>query len=214
VWTFRNLIEMAWAVPDTHPSRLYWRRLLQNNYDFVLNVMIPAWTKRAGQVAGYYYGVYGSTQMAPWQQDYAVSVIGIADSLRPYNDTAALRMMKWAAGFNVGRFTHGAEGFGLGAAVEYQLYISDNTSNDETRWYETWAKMGAANPHDDELPQDGGDWVALGLMTLATIYNVTGNARALTEYNRLKSKNAPGAAISDYQTRYPQFHIVPVGSGG
>jgi hypothetical protein len=70
--------------------------------------------------------------------------------------------------------------------------------------------MAAANPRDDNLPQDGGDWVALGLMTLATIYNVTGNKQALASYNSLKAKNAPGAAISDYQTRYPQFHIVPI----
>jgi hypothetical protein len=215
VWTFRNLIEMTWAVPDNHPSKPYWRRLLDNNYDNILDFIIPAWTSRAGEVAGYFYGVYGYTQMGPWQQDYAVSVLGIAEALRPLNNASALKMLKWSAGFNVGRTQHSAEGFGWQSAVAYQLYISDdpNGSNDETRWFKTWAKMGEENPGGDDLSGlDGGDWVALLLMTLATLYNTTGNAKALTAYNALKAKNAPGAAIQDFRTRYPQFHIVPKGT--
>ena len=50
-----------------------------------------------------------------------------------------------------------------------------------------------------------------GLQTLATIYNVTGNADALTYYNLVKGKKAPGTSVADYQKGYAKFNVVPAG---
>jgi hypothetical protein len=206
VWTFRSIIEAAWANPDSSPTKKYWLEVYDNNIAHILTWVMPTWTEAAGELAGYHYGVYGYTQMAPWQQDYYVSVLGMAFGLRVRNSSAPLKIAKWAQRFQIGRFTHQADGFGWSSGGGYQITIASAPYT----WLNTWPELGSANDARNDLPTDGSDFTALGLMMLATIYNITSNGEALAAYNALKAKNAAGAQTSDYQTRYPQFHIVPI----
>lgn len=204
-WTFRNVSEAAWANPDGTATKAYWRKILDANYDELTNLIIPKWNNRAKEVAGYFFGAYPATLIAPWQQDYMISALAAA-ALR--GDSRVLPIIHWSQNWQVGRFINQAKGHGWAAASAYQYIVSTPAGV----FHDTWAKLAGSNGSSNTLVADGSNFVTLPLMTLAGIYNVNGNADALRVYNQIKAQNLNGFRLSDYRTHYPQFHIVPVSS--
>lgn len=206
-WTYRTISEAAWSNPDGTAAKAYWQRIVDNNHDEIINAIIPAWNNKAKETAGYFFGAYrGDTSamtIAPWQQDYVMSAF-FASSLR--GDAKATRIINWAQNWNVGRFTRQARGNGWAAATSYQYIVSSPSG----AVHDTWEQLAASNASGNKLVADGSHFVTLPLMTLAGVYNISGNADALSVYNRIKAQNLNGFRLGDYQTRYPQFHIVPL----
>lgn len=204
-WNLRQVDNAAWANPDGSRMKSYWQRLLANNYSFLLSTLLPEHTANAGAVAGYVQGDLRSTQLsiAPWQQDFLVGTVATS-ALRGNSD--AKKVMQWMANWQVGRFTHQADGHGLAAAVAYIYSIGPDSSAHFT----SWSQLGAANGSSNELPRDGGYWVPLGLETLANFYNVLGLPSALTAYNLVLGMRALGTDLASYQGAYAKFHVVPL----
>lgn len=206
-WAYRTISEAAWSNPDGTATKAYWQRIVNNNYDEIINSIIPRWNNRAKETAGYFLGAFrGDTStvtIGPWQQDYVMSAF-FASSLR--GDAKATRIISWAQNWNVGRFTHQAQGHGWAAATSYQYIVSTPSGVA----HDTWVALAASNGSSNTLVADGSHFVTLALMTLAGIHNINGNADALRVYNQIKGQNLKGFRLSDYQTQYPQFHIVPV----
>ncbi len=204
-WTYRTISEAAWSNPDGTATKAYWQRIVNNNHDEILNSIIPTWNSKAKETAGYFFGASRGDAMliAPWQQDFVMSGF-LASSLR--GDAKVNRIISWAQNWHLGRFTRQAQGHGWAAATSYQYTVSTPAGV----VHDTWAALAASNGGGNTLVADGSNFVTLSLMTLAGLYNVSGNGDALSVYNRIKAQNLNGFRLSDYQTRYPQFHIVPV----
>jgi hypothetical protein len=202
-WNLRQVDDAAWANPDGSKAKTYWQRILKNNYDFMLNTIAPAYDAAAGELAGYVYGAYRGDgadrpQLGAFMQDFVVSSVATSASR---GSAEARKMLQWMADFQVGRFHHG-----LASAVGYVVHLGDSPGS----LYKTWAEYVRANGTSDDLPQDGGYWVPLGLATLASIYNVLGLQDALDAYKLVSSKSAPGTDIASFRGPYAKFHVVPL----
>ncbi|HEX4159683.1 MAG TPA: hypothetical protein VHY79_14545 [Rhizomicrobium sp.] len=134
-WSLRTLAQAEYIAPDNDPLKPVLRRQLKANiawYDarYVNNQAANALHIVAQPDAPY----DGGRGFAPWQDDFFTWSIGYVQSL---GDAAALPLLRWKAGFAVGRMT--APAFCWVLAPSYTLLVRDSAEapdyNDLARVY-------------------------------------------------------------------------------
>lgn len=103
-WSLRDISNAAWVLPDTHPSKKYLERALDQN----LTLMKEKYIDRrefsgAGELEGYFEeSVYGEPErISPWQNDYVVLALWL-EARR--GNKAATELMAWTENFHTGRY--------------------------------------------------------------------------------------------------------------
>lgn len=136
-WSLRELVEAAYINPDNGPLTAYFKRLVANNFGYLL---AEAKAAHQGQAYGWLQGVYGYERgtMAPWQQDFmATTVILAAEQGVP----GAKELLTWQAHFLAGRFLAGDKGLSPYDGIAYNMQMWNDDPNDP---FQTWHEIGAA----------------------------------------------------------------------
>lgn len=101
-WTLRTLAQVAYITPDSDRLKQHFTKILDNNLAWFNAYYTdnPA-ANKLGIVVNGYAIVYGDkTGIAPWQDDFFTSAVGLASDL---GFTEATRLLKWKAKYPVDR---------------------------------------------------------------------------------------------------------------
>lgn len=107
-WSLRDLSDAAFLLPDTHPSKEYLNRVLQQNLKLMQDKYITQRAmKPAGALEGFVEEHVGRNpeRISPWQNDYLALSLWLS-AHRGAKEANAL--LSWMSGFNAGRFLHPA----------------------------------------------------------------------------------------------------------
>lgn len=207
-WAMRSLMEAAFAVPDGHPQKSYFRTALQNNID---------WYRTNGtnnnkvSPLGAIEDRYAAGRAVPWNNDF----MGIVFSLLAENsEPRAKEVLDWFSIFNVGRYMNEANGFCTAKAPGYYWYISDTSGKFITTWRELFVRNypEAANTpcanlaiNTEAYPDSSEGYAANSRAALAaaTNANVTNASAAYTRWKGFTPK-LDAAFLGD-----PTWAIVP-----
>lgn len=204
-WGLRQLDNAAWIAPDADPDAAYFRQAIAANWAW-LRAQIPGWTEQQGEPHGWVFGVYGGGGLAPWQQDYLASTVGLA--VRRGTEDARV-IFRWMSNFLVGRFMHEADGYPFTDGVAYNILIRESA---EGRIFRTWAELGARTVAEGlstgpEWRGSQGDYARLGMMTLSLFIDELGLPAARRAYERMVEIR-PWHATPVHFSRNPAVNIV------
>lgn len=135
-WSLREIVEAAYISPDDDPLTAYFRKLVANNFDYLLAEAAAA---PRVEPTGWLQGDYGNEKggMAPWQQDYMASTVILAAQ---QGVGGARRLLTWQAHFLAGRFLAGDKGMPPYDGIAYNMIMWDVSPEQP---YRTWAEVEA-----------------------------------------------------------------------
>lgn len=196
-WSFRQVTDAVWANPDNTITKSYWRKVEDNNLQFLLDARSARETEQ-GEAYGYAAGANYETYIAPWQQEFYFGAVALSAQR---GNTKAKEVAGWMSNFIVDRFNKLREPL---SSVNYRF----NHRNAAGAIVKTWSGLSDQNP----ATPGKGYYSPLGLASLANAYNVSGLQKDLDTYNKIKALNPPSTSIDDMRVE-TQFSIVPVGTG-
>jgi hypothetical protein len=147
-WNLRGIDNAAYALPDAHPLKGYFRQLRHDNYAALLEQAAQL-TPRQGEAYGWLLaGLNGGAKtIAPWQEDYLGLVVAQAAK---QGVPEARQFLRWESNFLVGRFLAADRGFSPYDGAAYQLAVLLNDAPGESlgspseRLAATWADIERA----------------------------------------------------------------------
>lgn len=217
-WSLREVVEAAAANPTGSAMQQYFSRIATNTIGYMLQ---EANTMGAGAVSGWFPGAYGSNDgiIAPWQEDYLATTLGLAAGL---GIPGAKELLAWQTNFLAGLFLNGANGFSPSDGVNYNLQLYNRNANGSLPDgipgvpYTTWSQVTAASQTAGELTNTtllaSSNYQQLAKAALAESITWTGSPQAVQAYGWLTA-NASLATLPDYQAN-PSRDIVPRLSDG
>lgn len=203
-WSLRSIGEAAFAAPDNHYLKSYFKNVLANNM---------AWYGNAAQ-----YSPIGGLNLrdypgflAPWQSDFVSLVYSwLAENSEP----KAMDSLNLISKYQVGRFMNEANGFCPTKAMAYDVQSTDTSGQYITTWstmfsrnFPTYAgKPCSQVPMNEEAyPSDAAGMSAMARASLASAANA-GASNAASAYAKLKSMTP---AMDSGFTNDPTWAIVP-----
>lgn len=127
-WILRDLADAAYLLPDDDPAKSHLLSMLQANLEDLNGRYITSSATAPNAfgaiTTGEAFPPYGGLHLAPWQQDFVSSSLGIAweRKLSPLADA----VLRWKSTFPVGRMT--APGFCWVFGSRYTLKLRDTTT--------------------------------------------------------------------------------------
>lgn len=223
-WTLRTLIDTAFIVPDGHQLEAYFEGNAEFNIDYLFKKYITdGHFNSIGEIEGFLDTNKikdGSGTIGPWQQDFVVSVLGMAAERG--NDNAAA-LVEWATNFTAGRFINGEAGFDPAFGAGYYYQLKDPTSGEFVKsWSELFDINYAGEPDPakgiEGSPNSPGGYAAYAKMAMASIINTTGSVDAVEAYGFLMGKTHIKDVYSgtnrDGYWGDPSFFLMPQFSDG
>lgn len=218
-WALRTIGEAVWIAPPDDPNLPYLRDVELRNWAW-LRRMIPEWTEIQGELHGYLvgYGFGRGAQMTFFQQEYVASTAALAAE-RGIEDARVF--LDWMRNFIVGRFFAEAKGFPRVDGIAYEIAITEGPppawNEPPRRVLTTWAEVARVNRARNWGNSNQGGWRAsdgeygrLAMLSLAQVYNVLGDRRALEAWDWLARSGAPYTSVNDF-ARVPAHNVVPRG---
>ncbi|QHE88868.1 hypothetical protein F9K07_14000 [Hydrogenophaga sp. BPS33] len=207
-WGMRSIAEAAFALPETHPQKSYFKTILSNN----LTWYQTNYTNNAGvSPLGAIENRYEAGRAVPWNNDF----MGIVFSWMAENDEPKSKdILDWFSRFNVGRYLAESDGFCTVKAPGYYWWIRDTGGRLITTWRELFARNypEAVNSPCSSLamnveayPATAEGYAAISRASLASAVNA-GVTNASSAYTRWKGFTPliDAAFLSD-----PTWAIVP-----
>ncbi len=198
-WGLRELVEAAYVNPDMAPLKVYFERLVANNFTYLL---AEAKAAHQGEVYGWLRGGYPYGAMAPWQQDFMAFTAMLAAE---QDVRGAKELLAWQAHFLAGRFLAGDKGLSPYDGIAYNMDLwKDSPDKPFLTWREVgdfvvanhWSGGGAG------WPQGTGAYYLAAKGALAGIVTVTGMPEAKQALEWLSAH--PGS----HGESWPQWNIV------
>ena len=131
-WSLRDVVEAAYATPDSSPLKAYLTQVENNNLSYLWQ---QAQTSNEGQAYGY-LDQQGTT-LGTWQEDYLSSTLILAAE---QGNQLAKQIEDWQVNFLAGRFLSGSLGLDPYDGATFYLPIA----NADGTQYQTWAQIEAA----------------------------------------------------------------------
>lgn len=209
-WTFRQIINAGWIIPDSDPLKGYFKKLQANNIEYVLNEIRGL---HEGEASGW-LPANGfnpkSGEIVPWQQDFIAYIMILAAKR---GDPGALDILKWQTNFLAGRFLAASRGFSPYDGAAYRLIgYRPNQMTDGA--FQTWAEIeqattpkGFANGSDTWPKRTWPGYIQSAKGVLASIVRLTGSDKARQAYEWL-DQNAPQAGLPKDRMD-PTWRVVP-----
>jgi hypothetical protein len=206
-WTMRSLGEVAFALPDSHPRKSFYRGLLGHNLDWYAGNYVP---NVKLSPLGAILKTHESTRITgPWQNDFMGTSMAF---LASNGESRAATVLANISLFNVGRFLNDANGFCASQAAGYYWDMDNASGVDASTWrdfyainYASKACSSTADPNQG-YPTAGGGYAAIARAMLATAANA-GVPNALNAYNRWKQMTPNMDASFPNE---PTWAIVPL----
>jgi hypothetical protein len=206
-WSLRQVVEAAFIDPDASPLQPYFRRVVDRNFAFLLDLTHDS---GQGEAYGWINGDYGPSIniIAPWQQDFFASSVILAAGM---GVPAARQFLDWESNFLVGRFLAADQGFEPHDGLAYNLAMGPPVLG--ATLFQTWREIEAQTIASKK--STGGSWanntdlayVTSARATLAGLMSVTGSARAKQAYAWLVA-SSPTVTVA-MQQKDPTFAIAP-----
>jgi Ca2+-binding RTX toxin-like protein len=214
-WTLRDLMDAAYITPDGDPMKGYFEGLVNQNLAQWKQLYITQNKMgAAGQIEGYFesYNSANNGSIAPWQQDYLITVLGEAYA-RGY--ATAGELLAWMENFSAGRFTSAALGYDPIHGFAYYIPVVDAQGNIISSWAQLNSVANAQFGSDwttitNELlgyPDWAGGYAANARAAMATLVSVTGSAQAVEAYGYVISQtfNLAKGSFEDN----PLWNVMP-----
>ncbi|MGN6514347.1 MAG: hypothetical protein ACTHLR_00725 [Rhizomicrobium sp.] len=209
-WTFRQIINAAWIVPDADPLKGYFKKLQANNIEYVLKEIRGLHEGEAsGWIPANGFGAK-SGEIVPWQQDFIAYVMILAAKR---GDLGALDILKWQTNFLAGRFLAQSQGFSPYDGAAYRM-IAYRPNQMIDGAYQTWAEIeqattpkGFTNGSDTWPKRTWPGYIQSAKGVLASIVRLTGSDKARQAYEWL-DQNAPQAGLAKDRMD-PTWRVVP-----
>ena len=135
-WTLRTLVQAAYITPDAHPLKSHFAKFVDDNLNW-FNATYATNTQTSNAMGvltnGYALSYYGSSGIAPWQDDFFTSVIGHALEL---GFTKAEPLLRFKIKFPIDRMISSEGCWILGADYAMKVRDGQYTPN-----YTSYAKM-------------------------------------------------------------------------
>lgn len=184
-WSLRSIGEAAFATPDSHYLKSYFKNVLSNNLAFYGD------PKNYSPIGGLHLRDYPGA-LIPWQGDFMLLVYSW---LAFNNQPKALDAVNLIGKYQIGRFVNEANGFCPSKALVYDVK-SNETSGE---FITTWSRMFARNfpsyvgiscdkvPFNEEAyPTDPSSMSAMARASMATAKTLA-ISDAATAYTKIKS---------------------------
>ncbi|MCW2240908.1 hypothetical protein [Azospirillum canadense] len=203
-WGLRGLGEAAHALPDRHPMKGYFARILANNLGWYVNTYPRNPDRLATSPLGWVEKNDAIGVTGPWQNDFLAIVIGwLAETGEPL----AAEYFRWLSRATVGRWTHEAHGYCRAQAPAYYIKIRGPDNRFIADWGElhrlNWPEVrGCSGAITEGFPNAPTGYVAVSLAMLAVAAD-QGVDGAAAAYNRLRQDTAMTFATD------PTWAIVP-----
>ncbi|MBA4211877.1 MAG: hypothetical protein C0449_02225 [Polaromonas sp.] len=136
-WAMRSYGEAQRALPDSHPLKGYFQRIVTNNIEFFATKYLNG-SPTESPLGAIETPYRDPGETGPWQNDMVAIVFS---QLAENNEPKALDLVTWFSKFNVGRFLNESQGFCVALAPGY--YWKIRTS--DGRFISTWSGMAQAN---------------------------------------------------------------------
>jgi hypothetical protein len=212
-WDLRDIEEAAVINPANSPLKSYFVQAANNNFNYLVNTLIPAETAAEGPAYGWLSDA--SATLKPWEQDYMSLAVTEAAEM---GNQQAVQVLQWESNFIVGSFLQAQNGFDPHDGVAYQLNAGPNLGS-YSSLYQTWAQIDAASGPSPSAADFSGGWAALeytgyqqwALATLAGDITVLQSPQALQAYGWLLANTQVTAA---FEAANPTYDIVPRLSDG
>lgn len=212
-WALRSISESAYALPDGHPEKAYYRGKLTDNLRWYVDNYprntAPGKVSPLGAMEQ--SDKFGQT--APWQNDFMALVVGL---IAQRQEPLAKEYFDWLSRFTVNRFNNETNGFCRFRSPGYWIKIRDKSGSP----YQTWQEVYKANwptdpPCDSPKPLDGypeaaGGYPAVALAMLA-ISSDLGIQGAAQSYSWLSGKIPVSLNAMRHE---PTWAIIPTISRG
>ena len=206
-WSLRQIVEAAFADPDSSKLQPYFRRVVDSNFHFLRDRTHAA---RQGEAHGWIEGDYGNTPniMAPWQQDFVASTVILAAGM---GVPSAKEFLDWESNFLTGRFLAADRGFDPHEGVTYNLVMGP--PDRDAPLFQTWREIEAATAAAGKSNQGGFikntdvAYVTAARGILAGLVAVTGSPESKQAYAWLMA-NSPMVTPA-LQQKDPTFAIAP-----
>jgi hypothetical protein len=218
-WSMRTTAQAAYILPDNDPQKALFAATVNNNLDWYnANYTNNASANKLGALVHAYAVTYTSnTALAPWQDDFFTSAIGVANEL---GFTRAQPLLAWKSKFPIDRMT--GTGFCWISAAMYSMKVRDSAT---APIYDTIAQAYKAS-NTDQLNALTCNSLAMATLLGLKVGEMTGYASVATGYPSNMQPAlayAAGAASGgpaawkvfnsrtvkpDYSME-PQFNIIP-----
>ena len=187
-WSMRDLSDAAWALPDTHPSKAYLTRALNESFRLMKEKYVD---RRAMQSAGALEGyleedVYGEPErISPWQNDYVA--LALWQSARR-GDPHADDLLSWSSNFHLERVLSDAIPPKYAAAYMFPAKGEDGRSPVQT-WAALMARIhnvrGDYGVGMEGYPELAAGYFGSALAALGSIASTTKGAAAYDALSQL-----------------------------
>jgi hypothetical protein len=207
-WVLRDLGDAAYALPDDHPLKAYFNKLVQNNLDYFVEKYVVGDFAKAGELSGWLSGQTNANgNIPPWQQDFLATSVA---ALKNRGFEKAGTLLDWMDGFVSGRFISGDKGFDplRGAPMDIKTY-DPATGKSLTTWKEAYDQTFAGQPAPTSLngnPEAAADAAAIARAANAAIFTATGSHDAAEAYGFLVA-NTPN--LLPGLVAQPTFFLAP-----
>ncbi len=218
-WSMRTTAQAAYILPDNDPQKALFTNIVNNNLDWYnANYTNNTAANKLGVLVHSYALAYNnSTGLAPWQDDFFTSAIGVAADL---GFTRAQPLLAWKAKFPIDRMT--GPGFCWISGAIYSMKVRDSATSPI---YNTIAEAYKASSTEQLFPL-GCNSQAMATLLGLKVGEMSGYAGLPTGYPSNMQPAlayAAGAATGgpaawkvfaartvkpDY-TQEPQFNIIP-----
>ncbi len=206
-WALRSLAESAWALPDNHALKTYFKTRLSNN----LAHYVQKYVNNVNESPMGIIHKHGDiSRIHPWQNDFVSVVMSLmAENGEPQAQTA----LNWFSRFTVGRFQAEASGFCTARAPASGWVYLNSTGGFISTWKDLYATNYAADvgvPCANLTITEGYPEQAMGYAAVARgMLGATANASiggAASSYTRWKSMTPK---MDAKLTSDPTWAIVP-----
>jgi len=210
-WTLRTIAHAAYVMPDGHPMKRYFNAKLANNLLWYTQHYVHNPDPNLSPLH-WLENVYGYGMTSPWMHDFVVIEMGQIAELG-FKD--ADPVMRWFAGFSVGRWINEANGYCEKMGPAYYIHVRYPTNVAVKTWKElfdlNWPNVKSC-PNDfleGSYPQVPFGYVAVARATLGMLagFAVPGAHEA---YERLRQQTP---ALTSAYSHDPTWAIVPGAPG-
>jgi hypothetical protein len=218
-WSLRTLAQAAYITPDSDPLKTQFTALLNSNLDWYnANYSTNVNANKLGVLVNGYAIVYdGSTGLAPWQDDFFTSAVGVAAEL---GFDKATQLLTYKSKFVIDRMT--APGSCWIDGAKYSMKVRDSSTG---AIYSSFDKV-YANSHTADFNLLACNSTAMASYLRLKVGEMTGYSSVVTGYPSnmqpalayAASQSAAGAAAwqvfmgRSVKPNYglaPQFGIIP-----
>ncbi len=207
-WVLRSLAEADRSLPDSHPLKASFKKILKNNLEWYKSYYID---EGKGSPLGFV--AHSQTEMSTWQNDFMVTVLAL---MAENNEPLARQLHAWFSRFSVGRFLADEEGFCAARASGYYWKVASDAGKPFTLWSEIFKKNypdDAGKPCDSLVvtggyPDSPGGYAAYarGMLGASANAGSGGSANAARAYVKWKALTPRLDAAFEQN---PSWAIVP-----